>query len=120
VGHVAPAIAARSQTRCQALPCLAATAPSAIAAPVRTAKGRQRRWWWCIKSLRGEGRPFGRRSDAVGSVCRSGFEGVVAKRLSNPYRPGRRDWIKIKNREYWRFPLEVAAMASERSSDCAD
>ena len=40
------------------------------------------------------------------AVCRSGFEGVVAKRLSDPYRPGRPDWVKTKNREYWRYPLE--------------
>jgi bifunctional non-homologous end joining protein LigD len=46
------------------------------------------------------------------AVCRSGFEGVVAKRQSDPYRPGRRDWVKTKNREYWRYPVEVAAMAS--------
>jgi ATP-dependent DNA ligase len=47
------------------------------------------------------------------AVCRSGFEGVVAKRLSDPYRPGRRDWVKTKNREYWRFPSEVAAMEAQ-------
>ena len=31
-------------------------------------------------------------------VCRLGLEGLVAKRLASPYRPGRRtkDWIKIK------------------------
>ena len=31
-------------------------------------------------------------------VCRLGLEGLVAKRLTSPYRPGRRtkDWIKIK------------------------
>jgi len=48
------------------------------------------------------------------AVCRSGLEGVVAKRLSDPYRPGRRDWVKTKNRSYWRYPLEVEAMASRR------
>jgi bifunctional non-homologous end joining protein LigD len=50
------------------------------------------------------------------AVCRSSFEGVVAKRLADPYRPGRREWVKSKNRDYWRYPLEVTAMASERSS----
>jgi bifunctional non-homologous end joining protein LigD len=32
------------------------------------------------------------------AVCREGLEGVVAKRLDGHYRPGRRDWIKIKPR----------------------
>ncbi len=32
------------------------------------------------------------------AVCRQGLEGVVAKRLDGRYRPGRRDWIKIKPR----------------------
>jgi ATP-dependent DNA ligase len=32
------------------------------------------------------------------AVCREGLEGVVAKRLDGRYRPGRRDWIKIKPR----------------------
>ena len=33
-------------------------------------------------------------------VCQLGLEGLVAKRLASPYRPGRRtkDWIKIKPR----------------------
>jgi ATP-dependent DNA ligase len=46
------------------------------------------------------------------AVCRSGLEGVVAKRPDDPYRPGRRDWVKTKNRDYWRYPLDVAAMSS--------
>jgi ATP-dependent DNA ligase len=32
------------------------------------------------------------------AVCREGLEGVVAKRRDGRYRPGRRDWIKIKPR----------------------
>ena len=32
------------------------------------------------------------------AVCREGLEGIVAKRLDSRYRPGRRDWIKIKPR----------------------
>jgi len=35
--------------------------------------------------------------------------GVVAKRLCQPYRPGERGWIKMKNKPYWRYPVEVAA-----------
>ncbi len=36
----------------------------------------------------------------LGAVRERGLEGVVAKRLDSPYRPGRRspDWIKVQNR----------------------
>ncbi|MEZ0076196.1 non-homologous end-joining DNA ligase [Planotetraspora sp. GP83] len=36
---------------------------------------------------------------ALAESRRLGFEGVVAKRLTSPYRPGRRspDWVKVKN-----------------------
>jgi bifunctional non-homologous end joining protein LigD len=38
-------------------------------------------------------------ADLFGAVQRQGLEGVVAKRLTSPYRPGKRsrDWLKIKN-----------------------
>jgi bifunctional non-homologous end joining protein LigD len=39
-----------------------------------------------------------------------GLEGIVAKRLRDPYRPGVRGWIKVKNRAYWRYPEEVEAV----------
>jgi bifunctional non-homologous end joining protein LigD len=42
-------------------------------------------------------------------VCRLGLEGVVAKKRSGYFLPGRRGWIKTKNRDYWRYPLELAA-----------
>jgi bifunctional non-homologous end joining protein LigD len=42
-------------------------------------------------------------------VCQLGLEGVVAKKRSGHYLPGRRGWIKTKNRAYWRYPLEVQA-----------
>ena len=42
-------------------------------------------------------------------VCERGLEGVVAKRLSGSYQPGRRGWVKVKNTEYWRYPLELEA-----------
>jgi bifunctional non-homologous end joining protein LigD/DNA ligase-1 len=32
------------------------------------------------------------------AICREGLEGVVAKRRDGRYRPGKRDWIKIKPR----------------------
>jgi bifunctional non-homologous end joining protein LigD len=46
------------------------------------------------EGLRGEGRALYRRA------CQQGLEGVVAKRLSSPYAPGRRNgaWTKIKRR----------------------
>ena len=39
-------------------------------------------------------------------VCERELEGVVAKRLDGRYRPGERDWVKTKNRGYWRWELE--------------
>ncbi len=47
------------------------------------------------------------------AVCRSGFEGVVAKRLSDPYRPGRRDWVKTKNRERCDVELPGARLPAD-------
>jgi ATP-dependent DNA ligase len=40
------------------------------------------------------------------AVCGHGLEGVVAKRRTSLYRPRNRGWVKIKNREYWRYELE--------------
>jgi bifunctional non-homologous end joining protein LigD len=40
------------------------------------------------------------------AVCERELEGVVAKRRSSRYRPGERGWVKIKNREYWRYEIE--------------
>jgi bifunctional non-homologous end joining protein LigD len=48
------------------------------------------------------------------AVCDQGLEGIVAKRRSEPYRPGERAWAKVKNRAYWRYPLEVAAARERR------
>jgi bifunctional non-homologous end joining protein LigD len=39
-------------------------------------------------------------------VCEQELEGVVAKRLNEPYRPRERAWIKTKNRDYWRYEIE--------------
>jgi bifunctional non-homologous end joining protein LigD len=41
-------------------------------------------------------------------VCEQGLEGVVAKRLTEPYRPGLRSWVKTKNRATRRFAQELA------------
>jgi hypothetical protein len=40
------------------------------------------------------------------ALCEHELEGVVAKRLNEPYRPGERAWVKTKNREYWRYEIE--------------
>jgi ATP-dependent DNA ligase len=49
-------------------------------------------------------------------VCDRGLEGVVAKRCGQAYRPGEPSWVKVKNRGYWRWPLErEAAMRPSRS-----
>ena len=34
------------------------------------------------------------------------LEGVVAKRGNSRYLPGERGWLKIKNRNYWRYEME--------------
>ena len=43
------------------------------------------------------------------SVQEIGLEGVVAKKLSQRYRPGERLWVKVKNRDYWRSRRTEAA-----------
>jgi bifunctional non-homologous end joining protein LigD len=40
-------------------------------------------------------------------VVEQGLEGIVCKRRSQPYRAGKRGWIKVKNRDYWRYPEEL-------------
>jgi ATP-dependent DNA ligase len=37
---------------------------------------------------------------------RGRIEGVVAKRLHEPYLCGERAWLKCKNRAYWHYELE--------------
>ncbi len=43
-----------------------------------------------------------------------GLEGVVAKKLSHHDPRGERLWVKVKNRDYWRFPLELEAARKRR------
>jgi bifunctional non-homologous end joining protein LigD len=55
------------------------------------------------------------------ATSRHGLEGIVAKKRSEPYRPGERGWIKVKHRHYWRFGQELqrghsAAAARTRRS----
>ncbi len=40
------------------------------------------------------------------AVCARGLEGVVAKRLADPYKSGERGWVKTKNRAAPRFAEE--------------
>lgn len=40
-------------------------------------------------------------------ICARGLEGVVGKRLRDPYRSGERLWVKTKNRATARFQEEL-------------
>jgi bifunctional non-homologous end joining protein LigD len=51
------------------------------------------------------------------AVWRNRLEGVVAKRLTQPYKPGEHGWIKTKNKHYWRYPLEVASARRRATAD---
>jgi bifunctional non-homologous end joining protein LigD len=48
------------------------------------------------------------------AVVEQGLEGIVAKPLASPYRPGEREWVKVKNRSYWRFGQELELAESRR------
>jgi bifunctional non-homologous end joining protein LigD len=52
------------------------------------------------------------------AVCERGLEGVVAKRDRDPYRPGERQWMKVKNRATARFAEERDGVG-RRSPACA-
>lgn len=39
-----------------------------------------------------------------------GLEGVVAKRLDEPYMPSERRWVKVKHPTYWRYDEERASL----------
>jgi ATP-dependent DNA ligase len=41
------------------------------------------------------------------------LEGIVAKKLSQRYWPGERHWVKVRNRDYLRFGVELEG--AERS-----
>jgi bifunctional non-homologous end joining protein LigD len=45
------------------------------------------------------------------AVLQQGLEGIVAKPLASTYRPGERDWLKVKNRGYWRLGQEARTSA---------
>jgi len=48
------------------------------------------------------------------AVCAHELEGVVAKRRASRYLPGERGWVKIKNRDYWRYELERESAINKR------
>jgi hypothetical protein len=52
-------------------------------------------------------RTFSNDEDLLGVTFAMGLEGVIAKRLDVPYRPGRRDgtWIKLKHRRSERLAI---------------
>jgi bifunctional non-homologous end joining protein LigD len=49
------------------------------------------------------------------AVCEHELEGVVAKRRTGCYSPGERAWIKMKNRDYWRYEFEREGAIRSRS-----
>jgi bifunctional non-homologous end joining protein LigD len=49
------------------------------------------------------------------SVCERRLEGVVAKKLSEPYRPGERSWVKKKNPGWSRYAAEREAVSRRRT-----
>lgn len=55
---------------------------------------------WCVPDAFHDGRALWQ------AVCEHELEGIVAKQLDRPYLPGERGWVKVKNRDYWRFELE--------------
>jgi bifunctional non-homologous end joining protein LigD len=48
------------------------------------------------------------------AICERELEGIVAKRRDGRYRPGERDWVKIKNKNYWRYELERESAITKR------
>jgi bifunctional non-homologous end joining protein LigD len=48
------------------------------------------------------------------AICERELEGIVAKRIDGRYRPGERGWIKVKNRDYWRYELERESAINKR------
>ena len=66
---------------------------------------RERRW--ALQSVLPKGSPIvseglsveGRGCELFELMCANDLEGIVAKRLADPYEPGVQ-WLKIKNRDY--------------------
>jgi bifunctional non-homologous end joining protein LigD len=60
--------------------------------------------WWTTPDTFSEGESL------YAAVCERGLEGVVAKLNTSTYRPGDRGWVKVKNRDYWRWDMEHEGM----------
>jgi bifunctional non-homologous end joining protein LigD len=56
---------------------------------------------WCTNAVFDDGERL------FAAVVQQSLEGIVAKPLASTYRPGERDWLKVKNRSYWRFGQEL-------------
>jgi bifunctional non-homologous end joining protein LigD len=65
---------------------------------------------WCTADVFDDGPAL------FAAVVEQGLEGIVAKRRDGIYRPGERDWIKIKSRPYWRFGQELELAQRRRGS----
>ncbi len=63
---------------------------------------------WCTPDVFDDGERL------FAAVVRQRLEGIVAKPLLSAYRPGERDWLKVKNRTYWRFGQELELTRSRR------
>jgi bifunctional non-homologous end joining protein LigD len=63
---------------------------------------------WCTPEVFDDGERL------FAAVVQQGLEGIVAKPLASTYRPGERDWLKAKNRSYWRFGQELELAQSRR------
>jgi bifunctional non-homologous end joining protein LigD len=48
------------------------------------------------------------------AVCANELEGIVAKRRTSRYLQGERGWVKIKNRDYWRYDMERESAINAR------
>jgi ATP-dependent DNA ligase len=49
------------------------------------------------------------------AVCEHELEGIVVKRRSGRYLSRERGWVKVKNRDYWRYELERESVKHTRS-----
>jgi bifunctional non-homologous end joining protein LigD len=63
---------------------------------------------WCTPDVFDDGERL------FAAVVERGLEGIVAKPLASTYRPGERDWLKVKNRSYWRFGQELELTSRPR------
>ncbi len=68
----------------------------------------------CGFKSRCTGESFGDGQALFAAVVEQGLEGIVAKRRAGTYRPGEREWLKVKNRSYWRFGQELELAQSRR------